>query len=175
MSEIKYVLGVDCSSKRIDAVMLNTKKEWICSISLESKSKDMDIRLTELYSEFYDEVLELVLNIENGEKTILDQFEPIGLGIYVVVENPVYVQNIKATVGITQVVAAAKLVAYQLCESFIGVDNRHWKKHVLGNGVAGKDKIMEFAKSVQGDNIESQDLADAYCLALWGVMRIGEG
>ena len=156
---MKHIIGIDCSSKTIDAVILGEDKSWIDVLSVESKSKDMDIRFLELYYDFI---------------TLLrTKFDLDKLNYYAIVENPIFLQNVKTTVAITKVVAAAEIALSNCGIEFIGVDPKAWKKSVLADGNANKEKIMNFAKAIWGSEITSQDLADAACLALWGVMRFG--
>jgi Holliday junction resolvasome RuvABC endonuclease subunit len=90
-----------------------------------------------------------------------------------VVENPIYVQNIKATVGIAQVIAAVKVALSRYHMVTFGIDNRTWKKSVVGDGRSDKAKIMKFAQAKWGDVFKEQDWADAACLAFWGAQRLG--
>ena len=158
MDAAKKVIGIDCSSKRIDVVILDGEGKIINTASVDSDKKDMDARLIDL-GDGLDEKLALAL--------------VFGDGFVAFVENPIYVNNIKATVGISQVVGVTKYILQSRfgVETF-GVDNRSWKKGVLANGRADKTKIMSFAKAKWGEAIVSQDIADAATLALWGLMRI---
>jgi Holliday junction resolvasome RuvABC endonuclease subunit len=47
------------------------------------------------------------------------------------------------------------------------VDNRAWKKVIIGKGNASKSEIMDFAISQWGGVFSEQDYADAACIALW--------
>jgi Holliday junction resolvasome RuvABC endonuclease subunit len=47
------------------------------------------------------------------------------------------------------------------------VDNRKWKKVIIGKGNASKSEIMDFSISQWGDLFPEQDYADAACIALW--------
>tara|TARA_Y100000310_G_C20308095_1_gene634925 strand:- start:512 stop:685 length:174 start_codon:yes stop_codon:yes gene_type:complete len=55
------------------------------------------------------------------------------------------------------------------------VDNRHWKKIVLGKGNLNKKAIKDFAVVKWGDVFPEQDYADAACIALWNKRRFEDG
>jgi Holliday junction resolvasome RuvABC endonuclease subunit len=151
------IAGVDCSSKNIAITVLTTDKLLREARYIESNLKNMDMRLSDLVLQFEG------LGIFEAE-------EPI---TFLAVENPVYLSNPKASSGIAQVIGYVKSVAARHNVNFLGIDNRSWKKSVLGNGAADKDMIMKFSQSNWGkDAIYNQDLADSACVALWGVMRI---
>jgi Holliday junction resolvasome RuvABC endonuclease subunit len=150
------IAGVDCSSKNI-AITLMEDKLILDNHYIESTLKDMDMRLGDLVAQF-----ENLGIFEFGVR-------PIDL---LIIENPVYLSNPKASSGIAQVIGYVKSVAARYNVRFMGVDNRSWKKSVLANGNADKELIMKFAASTWGQQlIKNQDLADSACIALWGVLR----
>lgn len=149
------VLGFDCSSKRIDCVVLDEEGNFKTSLSLNSAIKDMDAR-----------ALDLVRKLEKEIHRVL--FIPC----IAYIENAIYLNNVKATIGIASVIAMVKKVLHDNGVDFIGIDNRSWKKDVLGDGKAEKEKIMTFAKARWGDNIVSQDIADSAVIALYGVNKV---
>lgn len=159
MAEQK-IIGIDCSSKLIDAVILSDTGEWIASFSLVSKEKDMNRRMFELYKKFIE---------------CLAQNLIWGQTFTAFVESPIYIQNWKASVSITKGISAAILALYINEISVFDVAPTSWKKDILGDGRASKEKVMEFAKARWGDRITSQDIADSAVLALYGVRRIGKG
>jgi len=152
-------MGIDCSSKSIDLVVLDENRNWVDSASFVSKSKDMHKRLVELGKQFWELMLAL-LNLK--------------CEYFVVIENSIFIQNAKSSIGISQMVGSIKNMLGLLDVECIGVDNKTWKKNIVGSGSANKPKIMEFAKGRFNDNITSQDIADSACIALFGVMRLGE-
>lgn len=151
-AHIEMYLGLDISSKTIHGVVLNAKGEVNRTFKCESTLKDMDLRLIDLGN----------------------QFEKVSLkGIKLaVVENGVYVQNIKATNGIVQVIGMVKFLCSKQCD-VMGIDNRSWKKDTVGAGNADKSRIAEFAKIRWGEQAlpNEQDYFDSACIALWGHMR----
>ena len=158
MTGVKYFIGIDCATKRIDAVVIDRKKNWVTSVSLTTDEVDIDRRLMSLANSFNESL-----------KNELIKGHP--LDFFVAVENPIYVQNVKVTVAITQIVTAVKIDLGFMGVSFVGIDNKSWKKSVLGDGSSDKEKIKAFATMLWGDNIKSQDLADASLISLWAQMR----
>ena len=154
---MKGIIGVDCSTKNITAVILSPDGEIMAMIFIGSELKDMDERLVELGTGFQEK---LSSNVVCGED------------FAAFVENAIYLNNSKVTIGIAQVVGVVKFLLESRGIKCFGVDNRSWKKFVLANGRADKEKIMKFAKVKWGASITSQDEADASCLSLFGVMRV---
>lgn len=149
------VLGCDCSTKSIGCVMLDSKSdEYFCCSLLESKEKDTIVRSEELFFLF---------------KGLLEAWVPD----IVYIEQAVYCNNIKTTLTIDSVVNGIKYncilanIPYQI------IDNKSWKKQVLGNGKASKEDIMKFAKiRFPGKIYNNQDLADSSLISLFGIMRM---
>lgn len=160
VTKVRYFMGIDCSTKRIDVVVIDGKKNWISSKSIETSETDIDLKMVALYKEFATFLSE----------TLIDS----GVEFYLAaVENPIYVNNVKVTVSIGQTVACVKLALANQGVSFVGIDNRAWKRSVLGDGNSDKEKIKKFATALWGKKITSQDIADASCIALWCQQRGG--
>ena len=158
----QYIAGLDCSSKSIHIVLLSLGGKYVTQDSFVNISGDMDARMYDLMNQF---------------KLRFEQKDNFYKHIKVaVVENPIYVQNVKATVGISQVIGAAKEFL-NFYTSVFGIDNKSWKKDVVGNGNASKELIKEFAltKWKEMDQTWGQDFFDAACIAFWGVRRFGDG
>ena len=161
MTDVKYFMGIDCATKRIDIVVLDRNKEWKTGVSIETEEADIDRRLVDLSQQLLKAIAtEHILH--TSPKFIL-----------AAVENPIYIQNVKVTVSIAQTVACVKLAMAQSGITFFGIDNRAWKKAVLGDGNSDKAKIKAFALTLWDGKITSQDLADAACIALWCQQRGG--
>jgi len=73
---------------------------------------------------------------------------------------------------IASVVGGVRLACATNHIECLSVDNRRWKKHVLGKGNSNKKDIKEFAIDKWGDLFIEQDWADAACIALWRKRRI---
>ena len=145
--------GLDCSSKTIHLVVLDDKSNIWFRQKWLSSSGSMEERFCSLsrqFSDFLDVQIELCKNTVAA------------------IENAVYVQNVKATIGINNVIAGSKLALHNHDVSYFPIDNRSWKKDVLGNGRASKEDIMQFAIAKWGEvNFPEQDYADAACIASW--------
>ena len=73
---------------------------------------------------------------------------------------------------ISSVVACAKYALHRASISVVPVDNRSWKKVIIGKGNAGKPDIKKYAVEKWGDIFPEQDYADAACIALWVKERV---
>tara|TARA_R110002020_G_scaffold388007_4_gene598740 strand:+ start:6738 stop:7205 length:468 start_codon:yes stop_codon:yes gene_type:complete len=144
------IMGVDCSSKGIHAVLLDEKNDIVHSFKINEKNPDFSERLVEIFDKFQTEISKI-----NIRKTAI--------------EKAIYIQNAKATIQIASVITAIQLSCHKQnipCEL---VDNKTWKKHIIGNGNSSKKDIMEYAISEWGNIFTEQDYADAACIALYGV------
>ena len=84
------------------------------------------------------------------------------------VEAAIYIQNPRTTLSIAYVVGSVWSFLSSANVSTQLVDNRRWKKDVLGKGNAKKTDIKKYAVEKWGDIFTEQDFADAACIALWG-------
>ena len=153
-------MGFDSNSKSIACVLLERDSgNWVDSFLLESNLKEADKRLLELSSD--------LLMILREKKIIRDNYTAF-------IELPIYLQNPKTTILLAQVVTAVKLACAQREVPYLGVDNLVWKKGVLGSGKVSKEQIADFGNIRWGKEqfAGSQDLSDAACVALWGVLRL---
>ena len=116
-------------------------------------------------------------HVETKGKKALDRFPDIakGLGILpslveggtVAIEKPLYFKNPHSTISISEVVGAVKEVLELANIAYKTVDNRVWKKEVVGTGGASKEDIMKYATNYFNTEFEEQDWADAACIAKW--------
>ena len=114
----------------------------------ESKDKDYETRFYEILDKF--EAYTGIIDISTAA-----------------IESAIYIQNAKATIAIASVVAGVKLQLHRSGTPFASVDNKVWKKIIVGKGNAKKSDIMAFAVSKWGEVFPEQDYADAACIALW--------
>ena len=149
------ILGVDCSSKGIHAVLLTEKGKLKSQFKIQSKNNIFSERLVEIFDKFQTEISKI-----NIRKTAI--------------EKAIYIQNAKATIQIASVVTAIQLSCHKQNISCELVDNKTWKKHILGKGNSSKQDIMEYAISKWGNIFTEQDYADAACIALYGVKNSEE-
>ena len=82
------------------------------------------------------------------------------------IEKAIYIQNAKATIQIASVVTAIQLACHKQNIPCYLVDNKTWKKDIIGKGNSSKQDIMEYAVDKWGDVFTEQDYADAACIAL---------
>ena len=158
---MSYILGIDCSSSTVHSVLLDSTGNFLFSNKCENRTKDIDLKFNyvcDRFSEFLDNNADMFANTT------------------AVIENPVMIQNVKATITIAIVISGVKRELYKHNIAYWGIDNKSWKKDVLGNGAAQKEEIMRFSEMKWGKgNFTEQDYADASCIALWGVLRFANG
>ena len=142
------IAGFDCSSKAIHLSLLDKDENLVGLEKFESKDKDYEIRFYEILDKF--EAYSGIIDISTAA-----------------IESAIYIQNAKATIAIASVIAGVKLQLHRSGTPFASVDNRAWKKVIVGKGNAKKSDIMAFAVSKWGEVFPEQDYADAACIALW--------
>jgi len=142
------IAGFDCSSKAIHLSLIDEDENVTGLEKFESGDKDYETRFYEILDKF--EAYTGIIDISTAA-----------------IESAIYIQNAKATIAIASVVAGVKLQLHRSGTPFASVDNRAWKKVIIGKGNASKSDIMAFAVSKWGDQFPEQDYADAACIALW--------
>ena len=93
------------------------------------------------------------------------------------VENAIMGNNRKYSLQIAQVQGAVladlATVRLQIGTDIRGVDNKAWKKKVIGNGNASKEQIKNYIVDTHPQYAllcgEDQDLYDAVCVGLYGL------
>ena len=91
------------------------------------------------------------------------------------IEQAIFIQNPKTTVEIANVIGCVRTISNIRGYDVVMVDNRRWKKDVLGKGNAAKPDIMEYAIEKWGKVFPEQDFADAACIAAWKVKERSNG
>ena len=142
------IAGFDCSSKTIHLSLIDEDEKLVGLEKFESKDKDYETRFYEILDKF--EAYSGIIDISTAA-----------------IESAIYIQNAKATIAIASVVAGVKLQLHRSGTPFASVDNKVWKKIIVGKGNAKKSDIMAFAVSKWGEVFPEQDYADAACIALW--------
>ena len=146
------IFGCDCSTKVVAIFGIQNKKGM--GYEFTSSEEDATSRINDMF-------LQLVEFFKNKK---LDM---------VYIENSPYLQNIKVTLQIHSVVDSVRFACVLNEIPFQTVEVTSWKKHVLGNGRADKSAIKQFAVAKWGEKlITSQDLADASCIATYGILRM---
>lgn len=148
------IIGVDCSSYSIGYCILN--KNSITPIMIfGGQQNDFDTRVEIMYKE---------------TKKLLKEHKPKA----VFIEGAIYLKNVKTTLMIARVIDMVIANCIDQGLYYQVVDNKVWKKHVLGNGNATKEQIMNFAKTKWEINFSTQDLADSASIALHGFIIMGD-
>tara|TARA_R110002020_G_scaffold18947_5_gene65655 strand:+ start:4619 stop:5089 length:471 start_codon:yes stop_codon:yes gene_type:complete len=142
-------LGLDCSSKAVHGVVVDDDENIVLQLKAEGKGSDFDSRFSEIFVNFSDYLSKI--DIISGAA----------------VEAAIYIQNPRTTLAIAYVVGGVRVVLQQRSIPHILIDNRSWKKVILGKGNAKKPDIKSFAIEKWGDIFTEQDFADAACIALW--------
>ena len=154
-----FYIGIDCSSRSAHFVVLDSDEKIILMDKCVDTSKDIEARFNSVCTQFSDYIINTP-----------DLF----IGSLATIENPVMIQNVKATISITNVIAGVKRELFRNNISYWAVDNKSWKKDVLANGSASKEEILKFAEIKWGKVFTEQDYADAACIALWGLIKFGK-
>ena len=97
---------------------------------------------------------------------------------FAAIETAIFIQNPKATISIANVIGAiwGVLLSRNMRANQVKlIDNRQWKKVIVGKGNASKLEIKQFAIDKWGDKFPEQDYADAACIALWIKRRSENG
>jgi len=142
-------LGLDCSSRAIHGVWLDDQEKILAMLKWRSASLEFDARFIEISLQFTRDLSKIKV-ITNAA-----------------VEAAIFIQNPKSTMEIASVVGGVRLACATNNIGCISVDNRHWKKYILGKGNSNKKDIKTFAVEKWGDLFVEQDWADAACIALW--------
>ena len=146
-------LGLDCSSLAIHGVIIDENEELITMEKWGSKKRNFEERFPEISVGFFNDLSKI---------NITDRAS---------IEAAIFIQNPKTTIAIAHVVGAVWGALFQKGVDAIRVDNKQWKKGVLGKGNASKQDITKFAIDKWGDIFPEQDYADAACIALWNKRR----
>ena len=142
-------MGIDCSSRAVHAVLVDEDEHVVGQGKWRSSEPDFNVRFLEMMQKFNEDLSKIALIQEAS------------------VESAIFIQNPKSTMEIATVVGGVRLVCFQNGLQCIPVDNRHWKKHVLGKGNLNKKAIKAFTIEKWGDIFKEQDWSDAACIALW--------
>tara|TARA_Y100000310_G_scaffold134545_1_gene133473 strand:- start:359 stop:868 length:510 start_codon:yes stop_codon:yes gene_type:complete len=146
-------LGLDCSSKAVHGVIVNEAEAIINKLKFDSTPKDsFDNRLYQIFDKFAG-YLNQELEYNNIQCSAI--------------EAAIYIQNARTTMNISGVVGIAKYLLHTKGIVCYPVDNKTWKKRIVGKGNVGKPDIKKFAIDKWGDVFPEQDYADAACIALW--------
>ena len=150
------VIGLDVSTSKLAIATLPL--EGYSVVELISKSRSWETRLKELYTQFLPWVQE---NVSQDD--------------LVCIEDIPLVQNRQSLIKLVHILAMCRTVFVHNNIDIFTVNVMTWKKDVVGNGKADKDKVTVMAKKIFGDeeiSKLSQDATDALMVAKWGEMRL---
>ena len=148
-------IGLDVSTSKLAIATLPL--EGYSVVELISKSRSWETRLKELYTQFLPWVQ------ENVSKDDLVCIEDIPL-----------VQNRQSLIKLVHVLAMCRVVFMHHDMEIFTVNVKTWKKDVVGDGGADKDKVKAMAIKILGQDVSklSQDAIDALMIAKWGQLRV---
>jgi len=149
------VVGVDLGIHKIALTYLSLGQQ--VSEVYESHSKHRDLQLLELGAYVHDFAL-----LHDADM--------------VWIEDVLIGNNRKYSIGLAQTLGAvlSDLGQVRLHNGLDTrlVNNKTWKKHLLGNGNASKDDVKNYIREVHSEYAplcgDDQDLFDATCIALYG-------
>jgi len=159
----KIYMGIDCSSKAIHSVWLDSQENILTQYKWSSKAKDFDTRFLDFGEDFWTDLSKIKVTLKKGST------------IQATVEAPIYIQNPRATISIASVVGLVRFICFLNGIKCEHLDNTKWKRDIIGKGNASKAEIKEFAIAKWGEVFPEQDYADAACIALWNKRRYENG
>ena len=133
-------MGIDTSTKALHVVLLNEDGSIYSQTKITNKLKDLDARIFQMSDDLYN-------------------FASIIKVTASAIEAAIFIQNPMTTIKLSAVVACAKYALHRAGLSIVPVDNRSWKKMIVGNGNAKKTDIMAHAKKVWGDDLGREMLS----------------
>ena len=157
--EFIVFMGLDCSTKAIHSVTLDVDENVKVQHKWASTEKTFPERFPLLIKDFWEDISRIKI-IRTEQRQFI-----------ATVEESIYIQNPRTTVQLASVVGCVKFGCYYHGFELTGVDNKSWKKVIIGSGNASKADIMAFAIEKWGDVFDEQDFADAACIALWGLRK----
>ena len=149
------VIGLDVSTSKLAIATLPL--EGYSVVELISKSRSWETRLKELYTQFLPWVQE---NVSQDD--------------LVCIEDIPLVQHRQSLIKLVHVLAMCRVVFMHHDMEIFTVNVKTWKKDVIGDGGADKDKVKAMAIKILGQDVSklSQDSIDALMIAKWGQIRV---
>ena len=140
--------GIDCSSKAVHVTVIDDDSSVVVCYKFTAEGKTAKDRFPDIAKG-----LGVLPNLVKGAT--------------VAIEKPLYFRNPHSTISISEVVGAVKEVLELGSIFYKVVDNKTWKKEVVGTGSASKEDILKYANGYFNTEFEEQDWADAACIAKW--------
>jgi len=152
---MKRIHGIDVSTKKLAIATLVNAEFGV--VELQAKARSWEDRLAQLYKQFFEFVDK---NISPDD--------------FVCIEDVPLVQNRQAMLKLVHVLAMCRVVFIHYEIDCFTVNVSSWKKSVIGDGRADKDKIKTMARQIFGTGVGrlSQDSIDALMIAKWGQLRL---
>jgi len=149
------IYGLDISTSKIAIAKLSS--EGFDVVELISKSKSWETRLKDLYLQLLPWVAS---NVSSDD--------------LVCIEDIPLVQNRQSLIKLVHVLAMCRVVFMHHDMEIFTVNVKTWKKDVVGDGGADKDKVKAMAIKILGQDVSklSQDSIDALMIAKWGQIRV---
>ena len=149
------IYGLDISTSKIAIAKLSS--EGFDVVELISKSKSWETRLKDLYLQLLPWVAS---NVSSDD--------------LVCIEDIPLVQNRQSLIKLVHVLAMCRVVFMHHDMEIFTVNVKTWKKDVVGDGGADKDKVKAMAINILGQDVSklSQDSIDALMIAKWGQIRV---
>jgi Holliday junction resolvasome RuvABC endonuclease subunit len=146
------IVGFDLSSRKLAAVSLDPVSSW----TYEPPKKEKD--RARVLKHFLDELVDLFE--ERRPRWVFIEHPLVGRG------------GAHATIVQAQVHGVVSAVAATYADGVYTVNVQSWKKEVVGNGRADKDRVRQWLEESHPHLAElagaDQDLVDAACVALYG-------
>lgn len=147
----ELICGVDIGSYQTGVSFFGLDKSLFGTALLKSKKKNADDRMIEIASKFEIYVLAYTPKV-----------------IYF--EAPIFIQNALTTMILMSICGCMKAVCILNNIEFYTVQNRKWKKDIVGFGNAKKTDILKYCvQKWGGEYFSQQDLADAACIGEFGI------
>jgi len=152
------IFGFDLSTSKIAIARLSI--EGFEVVELTSKSRSWETRFKELYWLLSPWIRDFVTTDD------LIRIEDIPL-----------VQNRQTLIKLVHILAMCRTICAEHGMDVFTVNVKTWKKDVVGDGSADKDKVRVMAVKIFGDSVQkfSQDSIDALMIAKWGELRVSPG
>jgi len=149
------IYGIDISTSKIAIGKLSNGDVEV--VELISKSRSWETRFKELYRLMSPWVRESVTSDD-----------------LVCIEDIPLVQNRQSLIKLVHILAMCRTVFTEYDIEVFTVNVMTWKKDVVGNGKADKDKVKAMAQKIFGNGVSkySQDAIDALMVAKWGELRL---
>lgn len=149
------VFGLDVSTYKIAVAKLTLDDFDV--IEFQSKSRSWETRLKELYFQLFPYVQ---TNIVPDDMVCIEEI-PL-------------VQNRQSLIKLVHVLSMCRTIFMHFELDCFPVNVKTWKRVVVGDGNADKDKVTIMAKKIFGDRIKglSQDSIDSLMVAKWGSLRL---